>query len=294
MKIPEQTIRLGKRNQLTVLREVDFGVYLDGGDIGDILLPKRYVPTNCMVGDTVDVFLYLDSEERLVATTQHPLVEVGRFAFLEVKWTNQYGAFLDWGLMKDLFCPFKEQKMRMQQGKRYIIYCYIDTLTSRIVASAKIEKFLLHDIPPYHIGDRVNVMIQQKTDLGFKAIVEERYSGLLYQNELFCDIHTGDQLPAFVKTVRPDGKLDLALQNNGMQHVADFSEQLYHYLLQSEDGFCPFHDKSPAEDIYATFKVSKKTFKKAVGDLYKKHVISIQNDGLRLTNEGKITGLAEE
>ena len=294
MKIPEQTIRLGKRNQLTVLREVDFGVYLDGGDIGDILLPKRYVPANCKVGDIVDVFLYLDSEERLIETTQHPLVEVGQFAFLEVKWTNQFGAFLDWGLMKDLFCPFKEQKMRMQQGKRYVVYCYIDTLTSRIVASAKIEKFLSKDMPPYQIGDMVNVMIQQKTDLGFKAIVDGRYSGLLYQNELFCDIHTGDRLSAYVKTIRPDGKLDIALQNNGMQHVADFSEQLYQYLLNSEDGFCPFHDKSPAEDIYATFKVSKKTFKKAVGDLYKKHIISIGNDGLRLTNEGKITGLSED
>ena len=294
MKIPEQTIRLGKRNQLTVLREVDFGVYLDGGDIGDILLPKRYVPANCKVGDIVDVFLYLDSEERLIATTQHPLVEVGQFAFLEVKWTNQFGAFLDWGLMKDLFCPFKEQKMRMQQGKRYVVYCYIDTLTSRIVASAKIEKFLSKDMPPYQIGDMVNVMIQQKTDLGFKAIVDGRYSGLLYQNELFCDIHTGDRLSAYVKTIRPDGKLDIALQNNGMQHVADFSKQLYQYLLNSEDGFCPFHDKSPAEDIYATFKVSKKTFKKAVGDLYKKHIISIENDGLRLTNEGKITGLSED
>ena len=294
MKIPEQTIRLGKRNQLTVLREVDFGVYLDGGDIGDILLPKRYVPANCKVGDIVDVFLYLDSEERLIATTQHPLVEVGQFAFLEVKWTNQFGAFLDWGLMKDLFCPFKEQKMRMQQGKRYVVYCYIDTLTSRIVASAKIEKFLSKDMPPYQIGDMVNVMIQQKTDLGFKAIVDGRYSGLLYQNELFCDIHNGDRLSAYVKTIRPDGKLDIALQNNGMQHVADFSEQLYQYLLNSEEGFCPFHDKSPAEDIYATFKVSKKTFKKAVGDLYKKHIISIGNDGLRLTNEGKITGLSED
>jgi predicted RNA-binding protein (virulence factor B family) len=276
------------------LREVDFGVYLDGGDIGDILLPKRYVPANCKVGDIVDVFLYLDSEERLIATTQHPLVEVGQFAFLEVKWTNQFGAFLDWGLMKDLFCPFKEQKMRMQQGKRYVVYCYIDTLTSRIVASAKIEKFLSKYMPPYQIGDMVNVMIQQKTDLGFKAIVDGRYSGLLYQNELFCDIHTGDRLSAYVKTIRPDGKLDIALQNNGMQHVADFSEQLYKYLLNSEDGFCPFHDKSPAEDIYATFKVSKKTFKKAVGDLYKKHIISIENDGLRLTNEGKITGLSED
>lgn len=289
-----QTIRLGKRNQLKVLREVDFGVYLDGGDIGDILLPKRYVPTNCKVGDVVDVFLYLDNEERLVATTEHPLVEVGQFAYLEVKWINQFGAFLDWGLMKDLFCPFKEQKMRMQQGKKYIVYCYIDTLTSRIVASAKVEKFFSKELPPYHVGDAVEVMIQQKTDLGFKVIVEGSYGGLIYQNELFRDIHTGDKITAYVKTIRSDGKLDIALQHQGMQHVMDFSEQLYQYLRNDANGFCPFHDKSPAEEIYATFKVSKKTFKKAVGDLYKRNIISLKSDGLYLTEEGKITGVIED
>ena len=294
MKIAEQSIRLGKRNQLTVLREVDFGVYLDGGDIGDILLPKRYVPNECKVGDVVDVFLYLDSEERLIATTEHPLVEVGQFAFLEVKWINQFGAFLDWGLMKDLFCPFKEQKMRMQQGKKYVIYCYIDTLTSRIVASAKVEKFFSKEPPPYQVGDMVEVMIQQKTDLGFKAIVEGRYGGLIYQNELFRDIHTGDILSAYVKTIRPDGKLDITLQHQGMQHVMDFSEQLYQYLREDENGFCPYHDKSPAEDIYSVFKVSKKTFKKAVGDLYKRNIILLKPDGLYLTDEGKITGVIED
>ena len=149
-------------------------------------------------------------------------------------------------------------------------------------------------MPPYRTGDEVEVLIQQKTDLGFKAIVEGRFSGLIYQNELFRDIHTGDRMTAFVKTVRPDGKLDLVMQTSGKQHVNDFSEQLYQYLLQSEGGFCPFHDKSPAEEIYATFKVSKKTFKKAVGDLYKKHIILIENNGLRLTYEGKITGLTED
>ena len=153
MKITKPSIRLGKRNQLTVLREVDFGVYLDGGETGDILLPKRYVPNDCKIGDVVDVFLYLDNEERLISTTEHPLVEVGQFAFLEVKWVNQFGAFMDWGLMKDLFCPFKEQKMRMQQGKSYVVYCYIDTLTSRIVASAKVEKFFAKEPPTYKVGD---------------------------------------------------------------------------------------------------------------------------------------------
>ena len=294
MKITKPSIRLGKRNQLTVLREVDFGVYLDGGETGDILLPKRYVPNDCKIGDVVDVFLYLDNEERLIATTEHPLVEVGQFAFLEVKWVNQFGAFMDWGLMKDLFCPFKEQKMRMQQGKSYVVYCYIDTLTSRIVASAKVEKFFAKEPPTYKVGDMVDVMIQQKTDLGFKAIVEGRYGGLIYRNELFREIHTGDKLTAYVKTIRPDGKLDISLQHQGMQHAMDFSEQLYQYLRNDENGFCPFHDKSPAEEIYATFKVSKKTFKKAVGDLYKRNIITLKTDGIYLTDEGRITGLIED
>ncbi len=288
------TIQLGRRNQLEVLREVDFGLYLDGGEMGDILLPQRYVAEGTKVGDILDVFLYLDSEERLVATTQHPLVEVGQFAYLEVSWVNQYGAFLNWGLMKDLFCPFREQKMRMLQGNKYIIYCYVDEQTSRIVASAKVEKFLSKERPAYQPGDSVEALIQQKTDLGFKAIIDGRHSGLIYQNELFRELHTGDSVKAYVKQVRPDGKLDIALQQQGQQNVTDFARQLFQYIFESDEGFCPFHDKSDAEDIYAEFKVSKKTFKKAVGDLYKRHLITIEPDGLRLTSEGRITGISEE
>jgi len=288
------TIQLGRRNQLEVLREVDFGLYLDGGEMGDILLPQRYVAEGTKVGDILDVFLYLDSEERLVATTQHPLVEVGQFAYLEVSWVNQYGAFLNWGLMKDLFCPFREQKMRMLQGNKYIIYCYVDEQTSRIVASAKVEKFLSKEQPAYQPGDCVEALIQQKTDLGFKAIIDGRHSGLIYQNELFRELHTGDSVKAYVKQVRPDGKLDIALQQQGQQNVTDFARQLFQYIFESDEGFCPFHDKSDAEDIYAEFKVSKKTFKKAVGDLYKRHLITIEPDGLRLTSEGRITGISEE
>ena len=288
------TIQLGRRNQLEVLREVDFGLYLDGGEMGDILLPQRYVAEGTKVGDILDVFLYLDSEERLVATTQHPLVEVGQFAYLEVSWVNQYGAFLNWGLMKDLFCPFREQKMRMLQGNKYIIYCYVDEQTSRIVASAKVEKFLSKEQPAYQPGDCVEALIQQKTDLGFKAIIDGRHSGLIYQNEPFRELHTGDSVKAYVKQVRPDGKLDIALQQQGQQNVTDFARQLFQYIFESDEGFCPFHDKSDAEDIYAEFKVSKKTFKKAVGDLYKRHLITIEPDGLRLTSEGRITGISEE
>ena len=288
------TIQLGKRNQLKVLREVDFGMYLDGGEMTDVLLPRRYIPEGTNIGDTVDVFIYLDSEERIVATTEKPKVEVGQFAFLEVSWVNQYGAFLNWGLMKDLFCPFSEQKQKMQQGRSYIVFCHIDEQTSRIVATAKVEKYLSKELPPYHAGDSVNVLIQQKTDLGFKAIIENRFTGLIYQNELFCDIHTGDRLKAFVKTVRQDGKIDLALQQQGRQNISDFAQQLHAYLLEQPEGYCHFHDKSPTEDIYNEFHVSKKTFKKAVGDLYKRRVITIEPNGLRLTAEGRITGITED
>jgi len=292
--IKPQNVRLGKHNQLTIVREVDFGMYLDGGEIGEILLPKRYIPQNSKVGDMINVFLYLDSEERLIATTETPLIEVGQFACLEVKWTNQYGAFLDWGLMKDLFCPFKEQRIKMRQGGRYVVYCYIDTLTSRIVASAKVDKFLSTEIPPFNPGEMVNALIQQQTQLGYKAIVNGAYNGLIYQNELFQPLQIGQNVTAYIKNVRPDGKLDISLQTHGWQHVADFSEQLYDYILNTPDKFCPFHDKSDADEIYSTFKVSKRTFKKAVGDLYKRHIITIQSDGIRLTDEGRITGIIED
>ena len=273
-------MELGKRNKMTVVRKVDFGVYLDGGDMGDVLLPKRYVPRGCEVGDQVEVFLYLDQEERMVATTETPLVEVGQFAYLEVAWVNQYGAFLSWGLMKDLFCPFREQKMRMVQGRKYIVYCYVDDVTHRIVASAKTEKFLSKQHPEYKSGEEVDILIQQKTDLGFKAIVDGRYSGQIYQNELFRSIHTGDRMKAYVKNVREDGKIDLVLQGHGQEYVHDFSDRLFDYICRHE-GFCKFHDKSDAEDIYREFQVSKKVFKKAVGDLYKRHLIIIEDNGLR-------------
>ena len=227
------TLQLGKRNQLKVLREKDHGVYLEGGDIGDILLPKRYVPQGTKVGDILDVFLYLDQEERLIATTEHPLIEVGQFAYLECTWTNEYGAYLNWGLMKDLFCPFREQKVRMQRGKRYQVYCYIDDKTYRIVCSSKIEKFQ-------------------------KAISEK-------QNPNPTADHT------------PHGNSQLSTVNSQLSNP---DRRVY-------------HDKSPAEEIYATFGVSKKVFKQAVGDLLKRELIQIKPDGIELTIKGKATGVEE-
>ena len=222
-------LQLGKRNQLKVLREKEHGLYLEGGDIGDILLPKRYVPEGTKVGDILDVFLYLDQEERLIATTEHPLIEVGQFAYL------------NWGLMKDLFCPFREQKVRMQRGKRYLVYCYIDDKTYRIVCSSKIEKFQ-------------------------KAISEKN----------------GKSKPSTLKP-QPDRKV----------LIGDFSTRLFEHLKLSEKGFTPYHDKSPAEEIYAMFGVSKKVFKQAVGDLLKRELIQIKSNGIELTIKGKATGIEE-
>lgn len=274
-------VELGKYNTLRVVKRVDFGVYLDGGDEGEILLPQRYVSQTCRPGDELRVFIYLDSEERLVATTLTPKIEVGRFACLEVNWVNQYGAFLDWGLMKDLFVPFSEQKMKMQVGKSYVVHAHIDEESFRIVASAKVERYLSHEQPPYAPGQEVDILVWQKTDLGFKAIVDDRFAGLLYENELFQPLHTGLTLKAYVKQVREDGKIDLKLQKMGQTHVEDFASVLLDYIRE-EGGSTTFHDKSPAEEIYEVFKVSKKTFKRAVGDLYKKHLIRLTDQGLEL------------
>jgi predicted RNA-binding protein (virulence factor B family) len=273
-------VELGKFNRLEVVKTVDFGVYLDGHDDGEILLPARYVPEGCKPGDTVDVFIYLDNEERLVATTLHPRVQVGEFACLEVAWVNEFGAFLDWGLMKDLFCPFREQKMKMQKGRRYIIHAHLDDESYRIMASAKVERYLSKEMPAYKPGQEVPVMIWQKTDLGYKVIVDNRFSGLIYQNEIFAPVETGERLTAYVKQVRPDGKIDLSLQKYGAAKVGDFSSHFMDYLKE-HDGFTPLGDKSAAEDIYEAFGVSKKTFKKTVGELYKKRLIVIEEDGIR-------------
>lgn len=278
-------IALGRRNRLSVAKRVDFGIYLDGGEVhGPILLPSRYVPEGVELGDELDVFLYLDQDERLVATTEQPLAQVGDFAWLEVAWVNKYGAFLNWGLMKDLFVPFREQKMKMVQGNRYIIYVYIDEESHRIVASAKVEKFLSNRHPRYRTGETVEVLVWQKTELGFKCIVENRHSGLLYEQQLFREVHTGDRLTAYVQNVRDDGKIDLILQPMGRKATKAFSDVLLEHLYKN-GGRTTLGDKSPAEEIYAMFGVSKKVFKKAVGELYRRRLIMITDDGLHLVEE---------
>ncbi|WP_273177695.1 S1 RNA-binding domain-containing protein [Hoylesella pleuritidis] len=274
-------IKLGEYNRLTIVKAVDFGLYLDGGDEGEILLPSRYVPKDCRIGDELDVFIYLDNEERIVATTQKPLAKVGDFAYLEVSWVNEYGAFLHWGPLKDLFCPFREQKMRMEIGESYIVFVYIDRESYRIAASAKIEHYLQKDTPPYTVGTETDLLIWQKTNLGFKVIIDNRYQGLVYEDQIFKRIHTGDRMKGYISRVREDGKLDVTLQPLGYQQARAFSDTLLQYL-KNNGGFCDLGDKSDAEDIKRRFQVSKKTFKKAVGDLYKRCLIVLDEQGIRL------------
>ena len=272
---------LGKMNPLKVVKTVDFGVYLDGGSDGEILLPTRYVPENCEIGDTLSVFIYTDSEDRLIATTVKPYAMVGEFACLEVEAVNEVGAFLDWGLMKQLLVPFREQHAKMREGGRYPVFVYVDFESKRITASAKLEKFIDESRAELEAGQEVELMIYKKTDLGWKAIVNQQYGGMLYQNEVFQPIEIGQKLTGFVKQVREDDKIDLMLQKPGFEKIDDFSVKL-HELLKEAEGFLPFTDKSPADDIYNQFGISKKTFKKAVGDLYKKRLILLEEKGIRL------------
>lgn len=270
-------IELGDYNLLKVVRKSDFGVYLDGGADGDILMPKKYVPAGCRIGDEVEVFVYLDNEERPVATTEKPFARVGDFAYLEVGWVNEFGAFLKWGIMKDLFCPFREQKRKMQVEESYIVHIHVDKESNRLVASAKVDKYLCKDFPPFRHGEEVDLLIWQKTDLGFKVIINNMYGGLIYDDQIFRGLHTGDRMKGYIDVVRRDGKIDVTLQPTGQQQTKEFADELLEYL-KAHDGVCLYGDKSDADDIRECFKVSKKTFKKAVGDLYKKKVIEIVGD----------------
>ena len=276
-------LKLGKRNLLKVLRIKEHGVYLEGGDIGDILLPKRYVPEGTKVGDTLDVFLYLDQEERPIATTETPLAKVGDFAYLKCTWVNEYGAFLDWGLMKNVFCPFHEQKKKMEIGESYIVYLYIDKESYRIAATAKVDRWLdnPNETGGLRPGQHVSLLVWQKTDLGFKVIIDNHFGGLVYQDQIFQYIHTGDRIDGYIQNVRPDGKVDVTLQPTGRRLTTDFAETLLQWL-KDNGGHCDLGDKSDAEDIKRRFQVSKKTYKRAIGELYKRRLITLEETGISL------------
>ena len=272
---------IGKYNTLRVIKKVDFGVYLDGEKEGEILMPIRYVPEGCEPGDEVDVFLYLDSEDRPVATTEKPYAQVGEFAMLRVISVNNIGTFLDWGLMKDLLVPFREQKATMTEGRSYLVYIYIDEETGRIAASAKLNKFIGKTIPQYAEGEEVDLIIDSETDLGFNAIVNNLHWGMLYENEVFEQLDKGQRLKGYIKKIRPDNKIDLTLYKLGYEKVDAVAQGILD-MLKQHGGSMKVTDKSEAETIYRMFGISKKTFKKAVGALYKKRLILLEPESIRL------------
>lgn len=276
-------ITLGNYNTLVIQRFTDHGAYLDGGELGEILMPKTYVSRDMRPGDEVRVFVYLDQQERLVATLETPFAVVGDFAFLEVSWVNNFGAFLNWGVMKDLFVPFSEQKKKMELGNSYIVYVHVDEETQRIVGTAKVDRYLSPATArTYYRGKDVDLLVWQRTELGLKVIVDNRHAGLIYNDELIgTEPRTGERLRGTVVTVRDDGRLDIALQRIGKGRFRDFAEQLLGEL-QECGGFLPFTDESAPEAIAGRFGVSKKTFKRAVGNLYRQHLIVLKSDGIHL------------
>ncbi len=275
---------IGRYNTLKIVKQVDFGVYLDGGSDGEILLPSRYVPENCNIDDMLDVFIYLDSEDRTIATTEEPLAVVNEFTYLKVVSATSIGAFLDWGLPKDLLVPFREQKVKMEEGKSYLVYVYLDEESKRLAASAKLEKFVDNLPVEYEEGQEVELIIANKTDLGYRAIIEDAHWGMLYANEVFTPLQTGQRVFGYIKKIREDEKIDLSLYKQGYEKVDDFSKNILDYLKENQ-GFTPFNDKSSSEEISNTFGISKKTFKKVIGNLYKRKLITISPEGIRLVEK---------
>ncbi len=274
-------IAIGQYNTLTIVKDLDFGVYLDGGDGLEILLPARYVPHNVKPGDQVEVFLYHDNEGRLIATTARPHATVGEFTFMQVKSVNNTGAFLDWGIMKDLLVPFKEQKMAMQEGRWYLVHIRLDHASGRIMASARIDKFLDNTPPDYQYNQEVTILIADETEIGYRVIINNRHWGLVYRSEVFRRLEKGESLKGYIKEVREDDKIDVSLAPLGYRKVEGIAGTILE-SVKAQGGFIPIHDKSEPEQIYALFRCSKKAFKQAIGTLYKQQLIRIEEDGIRI------------
>ncbi len=278
-------IEIGKINTLQVVKEVQFGIYLDGGEFGEILLPKKYIPKDLKPDDKIDVFIYFDSEDRIIATTEKPYAMIGEFALLKAASVTNVGAFLDWGLPKDLFVPFKEQNQKMMMGHSYIVYIYYDAKSNRIAASSKLDKFLSKWPPKYEIGESVDLLIWSETDLGINAIINNVHRGLLYNNDLFQPVTIGQKMKGFVTKIREDGKIDLTLQKPGYRKVGGLAEIIFD-KLKNKGGFITVTDKTTPAKIYELFGVSKKTYKKAVGALFRQRLITIEKNGIRLNEAG--------
>lgn len=275
-------MKFGKYNSMKVARNVDFGAYLESDDGQEVLLPARYIQSPLQPGDEIEVFVYRDSEDRPVATTERPFAEVGEFAFLQVSDVNPIGAFLDWGIPKDILVPYREQTVKLSRGMVVLVYVYLDDVTKRIVASAKIDKFLGNCYPSYGLGDKVTALIYKRTELGYKAIVDNLFHGMIYENELYAPLEIGQPISVYVKQVRDDGKIDLVLSGSNDGRIGALMAKITKRLTEEPDGFLPLSDSSSPETIREVFQCSKKDFKKAIGHLYRDRKIVISNSGLKL------------
>jgi predicted RNA-binding protein (virulence factor B family) len=279
-------VNIGKTNRLQVIKAVEFGVYLDAGDLGQILLPTRDVPVGCEINDWIEVFVYRDSEDLLIATTQSPLVMVGQCAYLKVKDVNKVGAFLDWGLSKDLFVPFAEQQYPMKPGQSYVVYVYLDEHTQRITASSKLHKYLDETSTAFAVNDAVDVLICGQTELGYKAVINNTHLGLFYKNELAEPLRPGQQFRAYIKDIRADHKIDLKLHLPSQVTRDALSTRILEFIAD-QGGQSTLTDKSTPEQIYKQFAVSKSSYKKALGKLYKQRLILIDKDKISLAASKK-------
>lgn len=283
-------IHLGKTNTLTILRQTPPGMFLGDDENDVVLLPNKFIEPEFEVGQKIEVFVYCDSEDRLIATRLKPYAEVNEFAFLNVSEVTKVGAFLDWGLEKDLFVPFKEQKHKMIEGYNYVVYIYIDDVTERIVASSKINKFISNEVLTVKQGDEVDLLVYNETDLGFTCIINGSHKGLIYHNDIFTDLAVGDSVKGYVKLIRENNLIDLSLQNLGFKHVLSSTERILEYL-NTHDGYLDLNDKSSPDLIERRFDMSKSTFKKSIGILYRQRKVTIHDDGVRIVknnSEGNI------
>ncbi len=276
-------IQLGQYATLEVVKTTDFGVYLDGGPFGEVLLPKRYVPEGTEPGNDVDIFLYCDSEDRVIATTEKPFAKVGDIAYLRATDLADHGAFMDWGLMKDLFVPKNEQSEPMEKDKYYFVKVLLDETTDRIYGSSKLPKFLdIQNDGELKLDEEVKLMAWTQTDLGFKMIINDQFIGLLFKNEVFQSLNMGKILRGYIKTIREDGRMDVSLQKSGYSSYIDDTTDFILNKLKENNGFLPITDSSAPTAIYEVLNMSKKTFKKAVGSLYKQRLIGLEEKGIRL------------
>ena len=274
-------LELGRTHTLEAVKQVEFGFYLDAKNLGEVLLPNRVAPNDTKVGHSVEVFIHLDSDDRPIATTRKPHAQTGEFAYLRVVDTSPFGAFLDWGLDKDLLVPFAEQHKKMEVGRSYLVRLYIDPRDERIVASSKIDRFVCEDQPrDFKTGQAVDLIIANSTELGFKAIINHNHWGVLYKQDVFERLSFGQSIKGFIRQIREDGKIDLTLNGGSRSH--DKNTQTIIQYLKKNNGYAPLHDKSEPSVISAELGMSKGAFKKAIGNLYKKKELLLESDGIRL------------